>query len=43
MPMENFTSFDHEPSELTLHIIRTIAHNFPVIANMQNGGALAWN
>lgn len=42
MPMENFTPFEHEPPELTLHIIRTIAHNFPVSASLQKGGP-AWN
>ncbi len=41
--MDNFTSFEHEPSELTLHIIRTIAHNFPVSGTPEHGRALAWN
>lgn len=27
--MNNSTPFDKEPSELTIHILRTIAHNFP--------------
>ncbi len=27
--MKDFTLFDKEPSELTLHLLRTIAHNFP--------------
>ncbi len=42
--MKNSTPcYEREPSELTLHIIRTVAHNFPVTGQLNGGPSLAWN
>ncbi len=40
--MENFTPTDREPSEFTLHIIRAIAHAFPVGGQLPKE-SLHWN
>ncbi len=41
--MKNFTPTDCKPSELTLHIIRTIAHNFPTLEQIQSSADQGWN
>ncbi len=39
--MNNFTPNECNPSELTLHIIRTIAYNLPTRESLLDGSS--WN
>ncbi len=42
--MKDFITLDGEPSEFTLHIIRTIAYNFSVVNQSRcDDGRLHWN
>lgn len=41
--MKHFTPEELKPSELTLHLLRTIAHNFPIANMTHEERSLSWN
>jgi len=41
--MKHFTPEDYKPSEITLHIVRQIAHSFPSNTMTEEEKHLCWN